>query len=231
MPFVAMLASHAMWELRARSRAVDWAHAFNQALLVLLGAALIAFPFYRARLPIAVPAGYGLALAAICLIAIGWLAINRHRQRAPYPAFVFFGVAFFVWAIAIFPSYQDDAGSFERFARAIREHAATLEAGKDYRIVSYKRRAPAITFYTGTRVIQIPHDRETQFEDPASQTQLAAYLSQDPARIPALLAEPQLTFLVVKKSDWRELGRRFPDLRERLALVRENRDYELRCNR
>ncbi len=231
MPFVAILASHAMCELRPRSRAVAWAHAFNQALLALLGAALIAFPLYRARLPIAVPAGYALVLVAIGVIALGWLVIDRRRRRDPFPAFVFFGVALFVWAIAIFPRYQEDAGSFEPFARAIREHAATLAARDDYRIISYKRRAPAISFYTGTRVIQIPHDRETQFEDPASQAQLAAYLSQDPARIPALLAEPALTFLVVKKSDWRELGRRVPDLRAGLTLVRESRDYELRSNR
>jgi 4-amino-4-deoxy-L-arabinose transferase-like glycosyltransferase len=231
MPFVAMLASHAMWELRARSRAVAWAHAVNQALLALLAAALLAFPLYRARLSVVVPAGYGLALAAIGAVAFGWLVIGRSRRRDPYPAFAFFAVALFVWAIVIFPRYQEDAGGFERFARAIRERATVQGAGADYRIISYKRRAPAITFYTGTRVIQIPHDRETQFEDPASQAQLEAYLSQDPARIPALLAEPELTFLVVKKSDWRELGRRFPDLRERLTLVGENRDYELRCNR
>jgi hypothetical protein len=175
--------------------------------------------------------GYGLALAvrggAVLASAPLWW---RRRSRLP-AVLAALNVGLFLWAATLLPGMAEAANGFAGIARQIEEHARQAGEGPDYRIVSYQRRLPSLTFYTGHRVIQVPHDRETQFEDPARRAELDTYLSQDPARIAELMAGEPLTYLVLWRRHLGDLRRSLPDAGRDWTLVHESAQNLVYANR
>jgi 4-amino-4-deoxy-L-arabinose transferase len=231
MPWIAILAVVALGEILPGTRWERPLHRVNAALLLALAAALAASPLLRHSSPLSLASGYWIALAAFGAVILAASPFWLRRPRTRLGVFAGFNIVLFLLGAMMIPSVSESVNGFEEIARGIESHARTAESPNDYRIISYRRRLPSLTFYTGKRVIQIVHDRETQFEAASDRVILDAYLSRDPARIPKLMSESELTFLVIRPAGLDELRRQFPGLDDAFRCIHRSPQNLVFCNR
>ena len=231
MPWMAVLVAHGLSQTKRLDCRPALEHGVNGVLLLLLLGLFSALPFAQDRLHVHIPLIYWIVVVLLCLGALGWGLTGFLHRRGMLPwVFALVNVALFLWGMSVLPLIQEAANSFEPMARRIQAHAQD-QGATDYRIIAYKDRLPSLTFYTGKRLIQIPHDRETQFESP-DDVSWHSFLSQDTADISRLMADSTQTFLVIRRGRWGKLQKAFSDLAGLRPLVQDGSgSYVLLCNR
>ncbi|HQP31049.1 MAG TPA: glycosyltransferase family 39 protein [Deltaproteobacteria bacterium] len=211
LPFYAVLIAHWL-HVYASQPAMRWADRINLVLAGVLVGGEIALPWLPLH-AIQIPMWRWEAFAVLSLILwLGMLAGWRKWPAVKRLGFAGLNILLFLAAVSVAPALQEHINGFEAMAAAI----ARDRGAAPCRIIAYEERLPSITFYTGIRVIQIPHDRNLRFEDTAARQVLDEYVSNDISRIPRLLAQPTLTYLIIKQRDWRDLQNQLPGI-ERLA--------------
>ncbi|MEN6319642.1 MAG: glycosyltransferase family 39 protein [Syntrophaceae bacterium] len=221
MPFFAVLIAH--WLSTDDSQPnIRWADRFNLVLAGGLIALEIMLPWIPAnnvhvpKLECEIFATISLMLW-LCMM-LGW----KHKKKELRMGFAALNLVLFFAIVTVAPGMQESFNSMKHIAAVI-QHDRKDSA--EYRIISYHDRLPSITFYTGKRIIQIPHDRNISFEDDESRKALVHYLSNDINRIPQLLAESVPTYFVIKKKDWLKLKSKLPGIESMVREIYANPDY------
>ncbi|MDB4433463.1 glycosyltransferase family 39 protein [bacterium] len=226
LPFFALLTAYYLIEKFPSSGSHGGAHVLNGVLLGSLGVAASGLPIFQARLGIDIHPLLIVSIVALVLASLLAMAsLLKRRRGAVFLIYAGFNIALFLLAMTVLPQFREEANSFEGIAERVENHASG-----EYDVITFNRRLPSLTFYTGRRVIQIPHHRETQFEDEDSRALLEEYLSTDQGRVLELARRDKMTFLIISKRRWRKLSKRFPELEDHLVKIYENRRDLLYCN-
>lgn len=214
-PFYAVLIAHWLRQPASRS-AMTWAGSINFILAGALVAGEMALPWLWKDFP-RENRTIWMAWAIASLVVFSAMLWTWNRR--PVVMRIGFGglnVLLFMAVLGMGPAMQDQLQGFKTMAAAIEGHRRDA---RPYRIIAYEERLPSIAFYTGVRVIQIPHDRNLRFEDQVSLKNLQDYLSQNTADIPKLLAQPIPTYLVIKKREWSALASQYHNMMPPTHLV------------
>jgi 4-amino-4-deoxy-L-arabinose transferase len=227
LPLYAVLIVHWLSTLDSRPN-IRWADRINLVLAGVLIGLEILLPWIALK-NVYVPK-FRWEIFAVTSLIIWLCMLFRRKQRKKELRIGFAGLnlVFFLAVVTVFPGMQENVNSFKRIAVMIQNDQKN---SAEYRIISYRDRLPSITFYTGKRIIQIPHDRNIRFEDDASRKELEHYLSNDINRIPRLLEESIPTYLVIKKRDWLHLKGELPEIESMLREIYANPNYVVFINR
>ena len=194
----------------------------NLFIMLALATGCIQFPYINTRMEVSINPSYilifGLLVAILIFCSVyAWMKKNHLF----YVGFALSNILLFLLVIHCLPGMQEEVNSFEKIADLISKKSS----GEEYHIISYKERLPSVTFYTGKRIIQIPHDRETQFEDEEYRMEIGKYISNDINRIKELAEGEQTLFLIIKKKNWGNLVKKFRDLPGYFSEIYQNSGY------
>ena len=149
------------------------------------------------------------------LLTLTFLRFFRRRDLI-YAGYALINILVFLILAAIAPSATPELNGYQGIAEVINQHKQS-----ESRIIAYRDRLPSLTFYTGIRVIQVEHDRETQFENPEAQSELERYLFADRADLQPLLDEDLPSFLVIKKKQWQKILKQNPELSSKMDTLQQ----------
>lgn len=120
----------------------------------------------------------------------------------------------FIILVSLAPRVSSELNGYEKMAQVILENRRD-----DSRIIAYQDRLPSLAFYTGMPVIQVEHDRETQFEDINTKRYLQSMLYEDRSDLVHLLKDEQHSFLVIGPKQWKKMVRDYSGISSNLDTL------------
>jgi 4-amino-4-deoxy-L-arabinose transferase-like glycosyltransferase len=226
LPFYAVLIAYWL-ATKTGGSTLRWADRVNLVLAGILVAVEILLPWIPIQGAYVPKVAWEVFAATSLVLWVYMLQGWRQQKDILRQGFAGLNLLLFFAFVTVLPDVQESFNSCKSIATAIQNQNKEPFA---YRIISYRDRLPSITFYTGKRLIQIPHDRNIRFEDAQSQKVLSNYLSKDVHRIPLLLQERIPTYLVIKKDDWRALNGAMPGIELLVTEIYANPKYVVFVN-